>query len=63
MSRDSVLAYQAGVGLGYRVNSVLTVGLQYRLFGTSKAKFNDGVDRVEADYMSDNVMAGVMVRF
>ena len=60
---DTVFAYQAGAGIGYKVTPKVTVGLSYRLFGTLDPEFNNGVNTVKAEYMSHNFMAGVLVKF
>ncbi len=60
---DTVLAYQAGVGLGYNVTPKTTVSLSYRFFGTADPEFDDGFDKIDAEYMSHNVMVGLLYRF
>ncbi len=61
---DTVFAYQGGAGLGYRVNSSSTISLSYRLFGTSSdPEFNDGVEKIKLEYMSHNIMAGILIKF
>jgi opacity protein-like surface antigen len=60
---DTVVAFQAGAGVGYRVTPRVTFGLSYRLFGTLDPKFDNGVNQVEGEYLSHNFMAGVRVAF
>lgn len=61
---NTVLAYQAGAGIGYKVNANSTVTLSYRLFKTfSNPKFNDAGEGIEVEYMSHNIMAGAVMKF
>lgn len=60
---DTVFAYQLGAGFGYKVSPSTTVVLQYRMFGTTDMEFNDGVDKLEADYFSNNILVGVITKF
>jgi len=60
---DTVLAYQAGAGVGYKLSAETSANLQYRLFGTSDPTFSDGVDKVDAEYISHNIMIGITHRF
>lgn len=61
---DSVLAYQVGGGLEIALNSVLSLDLSYRYFGTSEAKFNndwDSMARLRLE--SHNAAVGLRVKF
>ncbi len=60
---DTVFAYQVGAGLGYRVTPTMTVTLSYRYFATKDPEFDDGVDKIETEYASHNIMAGLVARF
>lgn len=60
---DTVLAYQAGVGLGYKVTPKTTVSLSYRFFGTVDPEFDDGFDKIDSEYTNHSVMIGVLARF
>ncbi len=60
---DTVLAYQVGAGLGYRVTPMMTVNLSYRYFATKDPEFDDGVDKIETEYASHNIMVGLIARF
>ncbi len=60
---DTVLAYQAGAGLGYKVTPKTTVSLSYRFFGTADPEFDDGFDKVDSEYTNHSVMIGVLSRF
>jgi opacity protein-like surface antigen len=59
----TLFAYQLGAGLGYEVTPKVTVNLSYRLFGTGDPKFTFPDGTVESEYMSHNIMAGVLVKF
>jgi opacity protein-like surface antigen len=52
----SAFAYQAGLGLGYAVNDVLTIDGGYKYFGTSGLEFDDDV---EVEYGSHTVYVGL----
>ncbi len=60
---DNVFAYQAGAGVGYKVTPTTTVSLSYRFFGTADPEFDDGVDKVDTEYSSHNIMVGILGRF
>lgn len=60
---DTVFAYQVGAGVGYKFTPNTTGNLQYRYFGTSDPTFNDGVDKVEGEYQSHNVLVGITIGF
>ncbi len=60
---DTVFAYQAGAGVGYKVTRTTTVSLSYRFFGTADPEFDDGFDKVDAEYSSHNIMVGIVGRF
>ena len=60
---DTVFAYQAGAGIGYKFTPEIMATLSYRFFGTSDPTFDDGVDKIEAEYQSHNLWAGLIVRF
>ena len=60
---DTVFAYQAGTGIGYKFTPTIMATLSYRFFGTSDPTFDDGVDKIEAEYRSHNIWAGLIVRF
>ena len=60
---DTVFAYQAGAGLGYKISPTTTTNLQYRFFGTADPTFDDGVHKIDAEYQSHNIWAGITVRF
>lgn len=55
---DTVFAYQMGVGVGYAVTEKADVTLQYRLFGTADATYDDGTDKIEGDYLNHSIMVG-----
>lgn len=60
---DTVFAYQAGAGLGYKFSPTTTANLQYRFFGTSDPTFDDGVDKIDSEYRSHNFWVGITQRF
>lgn len=60
---DTVFAYQVGAGIGYKFTPSTIANLSYRFFGTSDPTFNDGVDKVEGEYRSHNIWAGITVKF
>ena len=61
---DEAFAYMAAVGIGYRVNAMLTFDLGYRFLGALDPKFKlaDGTTS-EWDYDSHNVTLGLRVKF
>ena len=60
---DTVFAYQIGAGLGYKITPATMATLSYRYFGTSDPTFDDGVDKIEAEYKSHNIWVGFVARF
>ena len=60
---DTVFAYQVGAGIGYKLTPKVMATLSYRFFGTSDPTFDDGVEEIEAEYLSHNIWAGLIVRF
>lgn len=60
---DTVFAYQLGAGFGYKVSPSTTVVFQYRMLGTTDMTFSDGVDMLDADYLSNNMFVGVIAKF
>lgn len=60
---ETVFAYQVAAGIGYKVAPKTTVTLSYLLFGTSDPEFDDGIDKIEAEYLSHNIMVGFIHRF
>jgi opacity protein-like surface antigen len=60
---DTVFSYQSGVGLNYNFSENTSAGLGYRYFGSSDAEFDDGTDKVEAEYSSHIVSIGFVHRF
>jgi opacity protein-like surface antigen len=60
---DTVFAYQVGAGIGYKISPSSTVDLSYRFFGTGDPTFDDGTDKIEGEYQSHNIWAGINVQF
>lgn len=60
---DTVFAYQVGAGIGYKISPTTTVNLSYRFFGTTDPTFDDGVDKIESEYQSHNILVGITVWF
>jgi opacity protein-like surface antigen len=60
---DTVFAYQFGVGLGYRVNPRMIVGVTYRYFGTGDPEFEVGSFTDEGEYQTHNIEVGLRYRF
>lgn len=61
---DSVFAYQVGGGLEIALNSMLSLDLSYRYFGTSEAKFDDNSDQsTELEFESHNAAFGFRLKF
>ena len=50
------------VAASERINP-LTVSRAYRFFGTADPEFDDGTDKVDAEYASHNIMLGVVAKF
>jgi opacity protein-like surface antigen len=60
---DMVFAYQFGVGLGYRLNPRMIVGVNYRYFGTTDPEFEVGSFTDEGEYQTHNIEVGLRYRF
>lgn len=60
---DTVFAYQAGAGIGYKFSPTTTANLQYRFFGTSDPTFDDGTVEIDGEYQSHNFWVGITQRF
>lgn len=63
---DSVLAFQAGGGVEIALNSVLSLDLSYRYFGTSKAELGDDWGNntlTELKFKSHNAGVGLRIKF
>jgi opacity protein-like surface antigen len=58
-----VFSYQGGVGLRYEITTNTSIGVAYRYFGSLDAEFNDGTDKVEAEYSSHIVSLGIVHHF
>jgi opacity protein-like surface antigen len=58
-----VFAYQFGVGLGYRLNPRMIVGVNYRYFGTTDPEFEVGSFTDEGEYQTHNIEVGLRYRF
>ena len=56
-------APQGGVGLHFDYTENTSLGLGYRFFGLSDAKFDDGTDKVKAEYSSHIISVGLVHRF
>ena len=59
----TVFSYQGGVGLHFDYKENTSLGLGYRFFGSSDAKFDDGARKVEAEYSSHIISVGLVHRF
>ena len=59
----TVFSYQGGVGLHFDYTENTSLGLGYRFFGSSDAKFDDGTDKVEAKSSSHIISVGLVHRF
>ena len=61
---SSQLAYQAGIGFGWRLNPHFVLDLSYRYFGTTDPDFikEDGTS-LDYEYASHRVLAGLRVQF
>lgn len=61
---DGVFAYQAGLGVGYELNQLLTLDLGYRYFGTLDATFRLA-DQTSVDWEYDNhaLLLGLRLTF
>ena len=60
---DTVFAYQIGAGLGNEIQPGVIATLSYRFFGTTDPTFDDGVDKIDSEYQSHNIWAGINVQF
>jgi opacity protein-like surface antigen len=58
-ANDTQLAYQAGLGVGYRLTKKITLDATYKYMGTAPFKF----DGIKADYGSHNVLLGARYAF
>ena len=45
------------------MTSNVLVNISYRFFGAQDPEFDDGVDKVETEYFSHNIMFGVVAQF
>ena len=59
----TVFSFQGGVGLHFDYTENTSLGLGYRFFGSSDAEFDDGTDKVEAEYSSHIISVGLVHRF
>ena len=59
----TVFSYQGGVGLHFDYTKNTSLGLGYRFFSSIDAKFDDGTDKVEAEYSSHIISVGLVHRF
>ena len=59
----TVFSYQGGVGLHFDYTENTSLGLGYRFFSSIDAKFDDGTDKVEAEYSSHIISVGLVHRF
>ena len=57
--KDTVFAYQIGIGVGYAVTEKVTIDVKYRYFGTEDSEY----DTTEAEFASNNFLFGVRVNF
>ena len=58
-ANDTLLAYQAMVGIGYPLSEAVEVRLGYRYFGTGEGDY----DGLKASFSSHNVEAGIRFTF
>ena len=56
---DSVFAFQVGAGVGYAINTALTLDVKYRYFATEDPEFGTS----EAEISSHQIMLGLRYRF
>ena len=61
--RDTVFAYQLGVGLAYALTDHVSVTVDYRFFGTTPATFTDITGDFRSEFHNHSVMAGMRLRF
>ncbi len=61
---DSQLAYQAGLGVGWRLSDHFVFDIGYRYYGTTNPGFTtkDGTD-LDYEYTSHRILAGLRVNF
>lgn len=57
--KDTVFAYQVGIGVGYAVTEKVTIDVKYRYFGTEDSEY----DTTEAEFASNNFLFGVRLNF
>lgn len=60
---DTVLAYQFGAQLGYKVNPAVMVVVGYRFFATQDLEFKTGSITTDAENQSHNIEIGYRVKF
>ena len=56
---DTVFAYQAALGVAFKMNETATIELSYRYFATAEPDIND----TEMEYATSNVMLGFRMYF
>jgi opacity protein-like surface antigen len=57
--KDTVFAYQIGIGVGYAVTEKVTIDVKYRYFDTEDSEY----DTTEAEFASNNFIFGVRINF
>jgi opacity protein-like surface antigen len=57
--KDTVFAYQIGIGVGYAVTEKVTIDVKYRYFDTEDSEY----DTTAAEFTSNNFLCGVRVNF
>ena len=60
---DTVFAYQLGAGVGYAASETITLGLEYRYFGTSDPEDTIAGGNVEWEYATHNILLGIRFAF
>lgn len=60
---ETVFAYQAGAGVGYKVAPSTMITVEYRYFGTQDPEFESGGVNTDLEFGSHNFLAGVRVTF
>ena len=60
---DTVLAYQAGAGVGYKVTPNMRLTASYRYLGTMEPTFESSTDKIEAPYHNHSILAGLFVSY
>ena len=60
---DQVFAYQLGAGIGYQMLPHAMISVSYRYFATDEAIVEDKGTKYEANYYSNNLMAGLTFNF